>query len=420
MSGVGQQQPGSSRPSLDPRAALVALVIGALGLLLGAVLGLLGEVFFSGYLMAFVFWSNVSLGALVLLAVNHLAGGSWGALIRRPLEAMVASLPLVALFFVPVAFGVGVLYPWADPVYVAAHPLVEFKAGYLNVTWYLIRAVLYFIVWIAIAWFYLRNARAQDERPEEAGRLAYRMRSVSGLALVTYVITVTLAAVDWGMSLTPEWWSGIYGLIFMISQAVCAMALIIVFMATLARIDTTVDRLLTWKRLQDLGNFLLGFIMFWAYVNISQLIIQWSGNIVETNTFYVLRFNVEPWRGLGIYLAVAGFALPFVILFSRWVKRQRAALVFVSFWAILNQALHTYWYLAPEVGRAGLPLLSDLLLFVGVGGVWLAFVLRSLASRSLVSEHDPRLRHPPVPSRAAPGRVAPEPAGSGAAEVRHA
>jgi hypothetical protein len=413
---VSRQQPSA----LPTRPALIALVVGVLGLLLGLVLGIAGGVFASGYLMAFVYWSNLSLGALVLLAVNHMGGGSWGALIRRPLEAMVAALPLVALFFVPVAFGIGALYPWADPVYVAAHPLVEFKAGYLNATWYVIRAVLYFLIWIAIASFYLRTARAQDERPEDAGRLGYRMRSVSGLALVVYVITVTLAAVDWGMSLTPEWWSGIYGLIFMISQAVSAMALTIVFMVALARIDDRIDRLLNWKRLQDLGNFLMGFIMFWAYVNVSQLIIQWSGNIVETNTFYVLRFNVEPWRGLGTYLAVAGFSLPFVILLSRWVKRKRAALVVLSIWALLNQAIHTYWYLAPEVGRVGAPLAVDVLLFLGLGGVWLAFVLRNLASRGLLSEHDPRLGHPPVPSRAAPGRVAPEPGGSGAAEAPHA
>ncbi len=402
------------------RPLWVALVVGLVGLLAGLLLSLGQGTFFGGYLMAFLFWAGLSLGALALLAVNHLAGGSWGAVVRRPLEAMVAALPLTALFFVPVAFGVQALYPWADQAYVAAHPLVEFKVGYLNVPWFVIRGVLYFAAWIAIAWFYLRNAREQDERPADAGLLGYRMKSLSGLAIVVYVITVTLATVDWGMSLTPEWWSGIYGLIFMISQAICAMALTILLMTGLARTDAKVDALLTWKRLQDLGNFLMGFIMFWAYVNISQLIIQWSNNIVETNTFYVLRFDVEPWRGLGIYLAVAGFALPFLILFSRWVKRQRGVLAFMAGWAILNQVLHTYWFLAPEVGRIGLPLLSDVLSFLGLGGIWFAFVLRSLASRSLIPVNDPRLKHPPVPAHAG-GHPAPAAQPSAAAtEVRHA
>ena len=383
------------------RPLLVALVLGVAGVLLGALFGLRAETFFGAYLMAFVFWSGVSVGALALLTVNHMAGGSWGALVRRPLEAMVAALPLTALFFVPVLFGVGALYPWSDAAYVAAHPLVEFKAGYLNHTWFAIRGIIYFVAWVLIAWFFLRNAREQDTRPADAARLAYRMRSVAGAALITYVITVTLAAVDWGMSLTPEWWSGIYGLIFMISQVICAMAITIVAMVWIANRDAEVDELLTWKRLQDLGNFLMAFIMFWAYVNVSQLIIQWSGNIVETNTFYVLRFDVEPWREIGVYLAVAGFALPFLILFSRWVKRQRAALVVMSLWALVNQAVHTYWYLAPEVGRTGLATVADVLVFVGLGGLWLAFVLRSLASRTLVPANDPRLKHAPVPVRVA-------------------
>ena len=411
------------RPSLElSKPLVVALVVGLVGLVAGLLLGFGQETFFGAYLMAFMFWTGISLGALALLAVNHMAGGSWGAVVRRPLEAMVAALPLTALFFIPLLFGIRALYPWADAAYVQAHPLVEFKVAYLNVPWFVIRAVLYFATWIAVAWFFLHTARQQDDRPADAGLLGYRMKSVGGLAIVVYVITVTLAAVDWGMSLTPEWWSGIYGVIFMISQAICAMALTILVMITLARFDARVDELLTWKRLQDLGNFLMGFIMFWAYVNISQLIIHWSGNIVETNTFYVLRLDVEPWRGMGIYLAVAGFALPFLILFSRWVKRQRAALGFMAGWALLNQALHTYWYLAPEVGRSGLPLASDVLVFVGLGGIWIAFVLRSLASRSLVPTNDPRLKHPPVPAH---GGVHTSPAqgtaaSSAATEVRHA
>ena len=400
------------------RPVLIALALGVVGLGVGAIVGLAEATFFGALLMAFMFWTGLSLGALALLAVNHMAGGSWGAVVRRPLEAMVSALPLTALFFIPVLFGVTTLYPWADPVFVATHPLVEFKVAYLNVPWFVIRGVLYFAAWIALAWFFLRNAREQDARPGDADRIGYRMKAVGGLAIVAYVITVTLATVDWGMSLTPEWWSGIYGVIFMISQAICAMALTILAMVWLAQRDERVNELLTWKRLQDLGNFLMAFIMFWAYVNVSQLIIQWSNNIVETNTFYVLRFDVEPWRGIGIYLAVAGFALPFLILFSRWVKRQRAALAFMAGWAILNQAIHTYWFLAPEVGRTGLPGAADLLLFVGLGGLWFAFVLRSLASRSLVPANDPRLKHPPVPGHADDHAPA-APAGAGP-EVRHA
>jgi len=405
-------------PSVAISKPLVAaLGLGLVGLVAGTLLGFADDTFFGAFLMAFLFWTGLSLGALVLLSVNHMAGGSWGAVVRRPLEAMVSALPITALFFVPLLFGITTLYPWADPVYVAAHPLVEFKVAYLNVPWFIIRSVVYFAAWIAIAWFFLRTARQQDERAADAGRLGYRMKSVGGAAIVVYVLTVTFATVDWGMSLTPEWWSGIYGVIFMISQAITAMALTIILMVWLAQRDARVDELLTWKRLQDLGNFLMAFTMFWAYVNISQLIIQWSNNIVETNTFYVLRFDVEPWRGMGIYLAVAGFALPFLILFSRWVKRQRLALGVMAGWALLNQIIHLYWFIAPEVGRTTLPLAGDVLVLLGVGGVWFAVVLRSLASRTVIPLNDPRLKHPPLPVQSGAHHA---PHAGSVNEVRHA
>jgi hypothetical protein len=155
----------------------------------------------------------------------------------------------------------------------------------------------------------------------------------------------------------------------------------------------------------------MAFTMFWAYVNASQLIIQWTNNIVETNTFYVLRLYEQPWQGLGVYLLAAGFALPFFTLFSRWVKRQRAALGFMAGWAILNQMLHLYWYVAPEIGRTSAPGLADIAVVLGLGAVWLAVYLFNLGRQSVIPELDPRLlaaeHHHAQPATAKP-------------EVRHA
>lgn len=374
------------------RPAVIALALGVVGLAAGLASTLGNGGLPGALLMGFVFWLGLSAGGLGLLVVNHMAGGSWGAVVRRPLEAMVSALPIALLFFVPIAFFIPQLYPWADAAYVEAHKLVAWKAGYLDATWYVIRSLLYFALWVVAAWIYLRGAREQDAADlGRAGLIGYRLKATAGLWLVVYVLTMTLAVTDWTMSLTPEWWSGIYGLIFMIGQAIAAMALVILTMTWLAGRSPRVDGLLTEKRLQDLGNFLMAFVMFWAYVNVSQLIIQWTNNIVETNTFYVLRLYEQPWQGLGVYLLVAGFFLPFLILFSRWVKRARAALAFMAGWALLNQALHVYWYVAPEIGRAGLPGFGDVAIFLGLGGIWFAAFLRSLGARSVVPERDPRL-----------------------------
>lgn len=372
--------------------SVIALALGVIGLAAGLA-GTLGNGGLPGaVLMGFVFWVGLSVGGLGLLLIDHMAGGSWGAVIRRPLEAMVSALPVALLFFLPIAFFIPQLYPWADAAYVEAHKLVAWKAGYLNATWYVLRSVIYFALWLLAAWIYLRGAREQDAADlGRAGLIGYRLKATAAAWLVVYVLTMTLAVTDWTMSLTPEWWSGIYGLIFMIGQAIAAMSLVILTMVWLARRSPRVDGLLSEKRLQDLGNFLMAFIMFWAYVNVSQLIIQWTNNIVETNTFYVLRLYEQPWQGLGVYLLVAGFFLPFLILFSRWVKRGRAVLAFMAGWALLNQALHVYWYVAPEIGRAGLPGFGDVAIFLGLGGIWFAAFLRSLGARSVVPERDPRL-----------------------------
>lgn len=370
---------------------LAALVLGVVGLVGGIVAGL-GGGFFQSYLLAFLFWTGLALGCLVLLFVNHVAGGPWGALIQRPLEAGASVLPLMALLFLPVLFGMNALYAWTDPQFVAEHPLVGAKSAYLNVPFFIVRAVVYFALWIFAAWLYLRQSARQDEEPGAAGRIGYRMRNLAGVWIALYVLTMTFAGIDWAMSLTPEWWSGIYSPILMISQAIAAMSFMILVVVAVARKDARVDALLNETRLQDLGNYLMGFIMFWTYLSVSQLIIIWSNNVVETNPWYVVRLDTS-WVVLSTIMAVFGFFAPFLLLLSRWVKRRRAALTAMAIWAMTMQLLNLFWFLVPTYGREGLPVTAaDVLLVLGVGGVWLFFFFRRLAARPILPVHDPRLK----------------------------
>ena len=374
------------------RPAIVALVLGGLGLL-AAVVGVLtgAEAFFQSYLLAFLFWLGLALGCMVMLFVNHMAGGSWGAMTRRPLEAGVSVLPVMALFFIPLLFGLNILYVWTDATYLLEHPTVANKTAYLNVPFFIGRAVLYFALWILGAFVFLRDSGRQDDDAPGSGRIGYKLKSLSPAWIIIYVITMTFASIDWAMSLTPVWFSGIYGAIFMISQAITAISFIIAIMVYLASREPAMNELLTAKRLQDLGNFLMAFIMFWAYVSMSQLIIQWSNNIIETNTWYVVRLG-PTWIGVSVFLLLFGFFAPFAILFSRWVKRKRRALLLVAAWAILVQAVNLFWFIVPTFGRAGFQLTwLDVALWVGVGGIWLFAYFRSLGSRPLLPLHDPRL-----------------------------
>ena len=393
----------NSSPDLG-RLQTLSLVVGALAVVAAIVLALVGiDGFFESYLLSYIFWVGLSLGCLVMLFVQHLAGGSWGALIRRPLEAGVAVLPVLAILFIPLLFGLDSLYVWTSPEYMADNPTVSAKASYLNVPFFIIRAVIYFAVWIAGALFFLRLSNRQDREPANSGAIGFRMKAVSAVWIVVYVLTMTFAGIDWGMSLTPTWFSGIYSVILMIGQAISAVAFIIIVMVLLAGVVPAINELLTAKRLQDLGNFLMAFIMFWAYVSFSQLIIIWSNNTVETSTWYVTRLNTG-WVALSSFLLVFGFFAPFAILFSRWVKRKRSALMTIALFVIFIRLVDTYWILVPSFERPGAQLLVlDILLTIGLGGIWLAAYLRSLASRPVLPLHDPRLAPDHHDERLTPG-----------------
>ena len=216
------------------------------------------------------------------------------------------------------------------------------------------------------------------------------MRNAGALGLLLFVVTMTFAAFDWGMSLTPEWFSGMYGVIFMIGQAISAVSLLILMLVNFRDVEP-LTRVLSDKRLQDFGNFLMAFTMFWAYVQTSQMIILWSNNIVETNTWYVTRFG-PGWGWVSGFLLVFHFFVPFLILFSRWVKQKGRALIWVAAWMILMRMVDIYWIVVPTFERGGFPFrLLDVAVVLALGGVWLSFFFRRLKTTSILPAHDPRI-----------------------------
>jgi len=366
-----------------------ALMVGAIGLVL-CLVGLVAssEQFFQAYLYAYLFWLGLTLGSLFMLMLQHLTGGSWGAMIQRPLEAAVTLMPLLALLFVPLLFGLTTLYPWTDPAFLARYVLVEAKTAYLNIPFFVARAVVYFAVWIGLAMLFVNLSRRQDFLGDQGFSL--RMRNAGAAGLILLLLSVTFATFDWGMSLEPKWFSGIYGLLFMSGQAISSMALVIAVVVLLAHVKP-LSAMVNKKRLQDLGNLLLVFVMFWAYVNVSQLIIIWSGNLVETNPWYVLRLN-EAWAPLALFLVVFHFAIPFVILFSRWVKSQGRALLWIAAWLIVMRLFDLFWVIVPAFGREGFQLhWLDLAAITGLGGLWLAGYINRLKRHPLLPLNDPRV-----------------------------
>jgi hypothetical protein len=379
-------------PPFVDRLRQRALVVGGIGLLASAAgFAVSPAAFFRSWLLAFLFWIGVAIGCQSILMIQHLTGGLWGLLIRRILEAGARTLFFAVAFFLPLALGLRHVFVWADPAALEADQhlkhAVELKALYLNPGAFLARAAFYFAVWAVLAHLLTKWSAEQDRGWTR--RAARRLRGLSGGGLVLMGLTITFSSVDWGMSLDPRWFSTIYGVLFMVGQALSALCLAIVLVARLGT-QEPLARAVAPQVLHDLGKLLFAFVMLWAYVNLSQFLIVWSGNLPEEIPFYLRRMQ-GAWGALGVLLIVAHFLLPFLLLLSRDVKRNAGVLATVAAGVFLMRMLDLLWLIGPELRQQGALALLDVAALAGVGGVWLAAFAAQLRSRPLLPVGDPEL-----------------------------
>jgi len=396
-----------------------ALVVGAGGALL-CVLGALTDPqqFFFAYLIAFLFWTSITLGGLAIGMLHNLTGGAWGTLIHRLFEAGGRTLPLLAVLFVPVAIGMPFLYVWVNPQEATRHQagllehqaippdalpdyqrhllehrqfpeherhLLEHKAPFLNRPFFLIRTALYFLIWMALAFALDRQSSRQDS--EASPDAARSLGMISGPGLAIYALTMTFAAVDWIMSLEPLWWSTIFGVLVATGQLLPALAFAILVASWLAPLRPLAD-VASPTAWNDLGSLLVAFVMLWSYMMFSQLLLVYSGNLVEEIPWYTIR-SAGGWQWVGVLLALFYFLLPFLLLLSRDVKRNPRRLRVVAALILCMSFLHQVWMVGPvySPGRFYLSWMA-LAALAGIGGFWFALFVWQLQNRPLVSIHD--------------------------------
>jgi hypothetical protein len=377
------------------RTAVPAAALGLAAALYGWVTN--AEQFHRSWLLAYVYWVGLALGCLSLLMVQHLTGGRWGLLIRRPLEAGARTFGLLAVAFLPVALGVKRLYVWAHAEAVAADPILQQKAAYLNVPFFLGRAGFYLAVWLLLGRALGAGSLALDGEGADYRRLSRRLRGLSGAGLLLMGLTITFSATDWTMSLDPHWFSSVYGVLFMVSQALSALSLMVLVVALLGE-EPPLQRVVRAEQVHDLGKLLLAFVMLWAYLNLSQFLIVWSGNLPEEVPFY-LRRATGGFQVLGLVLAALHFGLPFLLLLSRDLKRNVRLLAGIAGLLLVVRALDLLWLVGPDLQghaektRATLHLhWLDLACFVGLGGLWLRVFSGELRSRPLLSAGEPEMQ----------------------------
>jgi hypothetical protein len=369
--------------------SLVIGAIGAIASIAGAFLA--PDSFYSAYLTGFMFWLGLSLGCMAILMLYHLVGGAWGTVIRRTLEAGMMTLPMMAILFLPILFNLGRLYFWARPG-LTDPKIVEITQVWLNFNGIAIRYVLFFAIWIGMAYFLNRWSTEQDTI---AGQSTLRFRALSSIGLVIYSLTISFAAIDWVMSLQARWISTIYGLLFVAGEALSAFCFCVVIETILGK-RKPMSEYLTDTEVHDHGKLILAFVMVWAYFNFSQWLIIWAGNLPEEIPWYVRRMN-GGWESVGLFLVVFHFAVPFALLLSRQLKRSAARLVRIASWLIIMRIVDIYWHVEPGVtvdGRALHPTfhLSWVLfaILAGMGGLWMAYFFRNLRSRPLLAVNAPQ------------------------------
>ncbi|MGD1092744.1 MAG: hypothetical protein ABSB35_12240 [Bryobacteraceae bacterium] len=369
-----------------------ALLLGVAGTLL-ALAGLLldRQQFLRSYLYAYFFWTGMALGCLGILLLHNVVGGKWGLVIRRLCEAGARTLPYMAVLLIPVLLSLTTLYPWAQPE-AAQDANIQSKAGYLNVPGVIGRAVFYFAIWILYTYLLTKWSADQDRTGDE--RLIEKMRVLSTTGLIVFTLTGTFAFVDWIMSLEPHWFSTIYGAMVLIGHILEAFALVIAVVVVLAR-QAPLINYVTPQHLHDLGNMMFAFMVLWAYLSFSQFIIIWSGNLPDEIPWYLRRLN-GGWGWVAIVLVLFHFAVPFVVLLMRGVKRQHDRLFKVCLLLIVMRLINVYWTVEPSFYQNQLKMhWLDFVMPVAVGGLWLAAFFWQLRSRPLVPIRDPRLAEAP-------------------------
>lgn len=361
----------------------LALPLGVLGLAASA-FGFTQdrETFAVSWLMGWTFWFYLSLGSLGWLMIYHLTSGRWGFVIQRPLEAASRLMPVMFLLFIPVILCMHELYEWTHEEVLATDKLVQHKASYLNEQGFIIRWAIYFVVWSFLAFALSRLSRkaGAENNPDTVKRL----RVISAPGLVAFALAATFASFDWLMSLEPHWFSSIYGAVFMVASGLSTMLFLAVVMHTLAQREP-LKSVITPQQFHDIGNWCFAFTILWTYMNFSQFIIIWSGNLYE-ETFWYLHRAKGGWVEVSILMAIFLFAAPFILMLFRANKRNSKILAAIALPVFIFRFLEVYWLVGPTFREQAAAFhWMDAAALVGIGGLWLWLFATGLKNAPLLS-----------------------------------
>ncbi len=376
----------------------VPLVLGVIllgGTMAGAATN--AKQFYFSYLVGWSFCLTITLGCLFFVLVQHLTKARWSAVVRRVPEALIWAFPMLAVLGIPVVLGMHDLYHWThaelfDPASPKYDALVAGKEPYLNTPFFLARVLFYFVAWTFIAYRLYALSLKQDLAPTPD--IPARFRKVSAIGLVLFALTVSFAGFDLIMSVDPHWFSTIFGVYIFAGSFLSALALMILVLSLLQRTGGMLEGVVTVEHFQDLGKFMFGFTVFWAYIAFSQYMLYWYGNIPEETIWYRHRLE-HGWEYHSAVLLVMHFIIPFIVLLPRWTKRILPLLTFMAVYMLIMHWFDLHWLIMPVLdlqlnGHAGFHWM-DFTAFIGLFALLFGTLMYRLSRHSLVPQNDPYL-----------------------------
>jgi hypothetical protein len=364
-----------------------------------------------GWLLGLMMTFGFSVGGLALLMVQYCSGGKWGLLLRRPLEAMSRTLPLVFVYWVVIALTMKKLYLWASPAMVddgvkrglispdqleAIEHAIHFKQPMLNPVSFVWVSLLCFAIWAFYTWRLNDLGLKRDaDSPDNTPTWIKKFENISGPGIVVYALTMTAAVIYWVMSLDPTWYSSVYGLLFLVGQAYGVLALSIIVVVSLSKAEPF-HTILRQTEQHDLGKFTFAFVMLNIYLAFGQFLIIWSGNLPEEIPWYLDRIRGH-WGVIITLDFIFHWLIPFTMLLSRDLKRNKKRLVRICQWMVFARAFDLFWLIEPNFKDAARNLhfswgiLEYVAVPVAMVAFWIAFFCTRLKTRPLVQTNDPHV-----------------------------
>ena len=343
------------------------------------------------YLIAFTFMISVGVGALFLIALEYIVGADWSVPIRRVVEFFAATIPLLAILVIPLLLNVGELFHWSHPEAVAEDKILNAKAPYLNVTFFIVRVFVLIGLWSLFYFFFVRNSKKQDTSKDQ--KLTTINIRLSAIFIPIFAITITISAIDWLMSVEPHWFSTIIGVYFFAGTVIAALAAV-TLATVLLKENGYLHPAMTNDHLYSLGALLFAFVNFWGYIAFSQYMLIWYADLPE-ETFWFIQKWEGSWAIFSIGLIIIKFLVPYIVLVSQPSKMDPKKLKFISVWLLFAHFYDLFWFVMPEMedlsGGYSFSWIDLVFPIAAVGLIILVFNMKA-KKENLIPIGDPKLQ----------------------------